>query len=620
MKQQSLLFRHLANSCRGSCPVMACSSVIVYVSHRSWLSDLLINYGIRTSPLEEEIVIDRIAKLDIYADDDNDPSGDEYLKSLDPRRWKDQDHYAILGLRKERFRASDEKIKKNYRKKILVHHPDKRSVTDVEGDYFACITRAYDILGDPIKRRSYDSVDPTFNDDIPSVNAASKSNFYRIFGPVFERNARWSNKQPVPNLGNEFSTREAVDEFYSFWYNFDSWREYSYQDEEDKERGQDRDERRSIEKENKAVRLTKKKEEMSRIRQLVDNAYACDPRIIKFKEADKLKKEDEKKRKAAARKAVADEAARFEEEKRQEEAQKQAQLEEEEKQRKEAEKKEREAKKKARKKVKKQLENILESCNYFDTVNIEDNRSSNQTSSRGKVQVMIDFEKICHSCNHDEEELRIFSNQLSTSKTLEEKYSLFIKKLLSISNSSSTNSGNAKSMTDQNSNQVNTSTTKTWSTDDCFLLIKAAKLFPPGTKERWDVITTYLNQHSTSGNVRKTRDVMAKSKELQDPKVTATLKGDSVDMPQKNGLTVTAEPSERLDVPEAETPWTESEQRLLEQALITYPKDVTKRWDKIAEEIPTRSKEACIKRYKELVAMVQAKKQAIKQAASNKKQ
>lgn len=45
-------------------------------------------------------------------------------------------------------------------------------------------------------------------------------------------------------------------------------------------------------------------------------------------------------------------------------------------------------------------------------------------------------------------------------------------------------------------------------------------------------------------------------------------------------------------------PWTTEEQKLLEQALKTYPSNTPERWDKIAQAIPNRSKKDCIKRYK----------------------
>jgi DnaJ family protein C protein 2 len=69
------------------------------------------------------------------------------------------------------------------------------------------------------------------------------------------------------------STFDEVNKFYQFWYDFDSWREFSYLDEESKETAQDRDERRWIDKQNKAARSKRKKEETIRIRQLVGKYY-----------------------------------------------------------------------------------------------------------------------------------------------------------------------------------------------------------------------------------------------------------------------------------------------------------------------------------------------------------
>ena len=103
----------------------------------------------------------------------------DYLRSLDPKDCKNQDHYKVLGLTTSRIKATDEQIKKAYRLKVLKHHPDKRKGQGEEiledDDYFTCITRAFENLGTATKRRAFDSVDPLFDDDIPSLLYTSPS-------------------------------------------------------------------------------------------------------------------------------------------------------------------------------------------------------------------------------------------------------------------------------------------------------------------------------------------------------------------------------------------------------------------------------------------------------------
>lgn len=132
---------------------------------------------------------------------------ESYLRALDPKEWKNQDHYAVLGLQSSRYYASDDDIRRAYRKIVLKHHPDKRKgqgeSINPDDDYFTCITRAYEILGNATRnsRKSYDSIDPLFNDDLPSQSEVDKD-FFGVLGPVFKLNSRWSEKKVVPLLGS----------------------------------------------------------------------------------------------------------------------------------------------------------------------------------------------------------------------------------------------------------------------------------------------------------------------------------------------------------------------------------------------------------------------------------
>jgi len=63
-----------------------------------------------------------------------------------------KDYYKILGVEKS---ASDEEIKKAYRKMALKYHPDKNKSPDAE-ERFKEIAEAYDVLSDPEKRKLFD--------------------------------------------------------------------------------------------------------------------------------------------------------------------------------------------------------------------------------------------------------------------------------------------------------------------------------------------------------------------------------------------------------------------------------------------------------------------------------
>lgn len=64
-----------------------------------------------------------------------------------------KDYYYFLGISPD---ASEEDIKKAYRKLSLKYHPDKNENDDFFAGRFREIQEAYEILSDPGKRRTYD--------------------------------------------------------------------------------------------------------------------------------------------------------------------------------------------------------------------------------------------------------------------------------------------------------------------------------------------------------------------------------------------------------------------------------------------------------------------------------
>ncbi len=348
--------------------------------------------------------------------------------------YQGQDHYAVLGLSKYRFRATEDQIKRAHRKKVLRHHPDKKAAAGSTEDdnFFKCIQKATEVLLDPVKRRQFDSVDEGADVEPPSRKQTQKGNFYKLWSPVLESEGRFSKVQPVPKLGNEKSTKEEVEIFYNFWYNFDSWRSFEYQDEDVPDDNENRDQKRHIERKNNNARKKKKTEDTARLRRLVDDALALDERIKKFRQEDRKHKDKKRLDKEAEAKKAAEDAAKAKEDgdrlkKEKEEADKAERADS---------KKAKEAAKNAAKKNKRVLKSSVKDANYF---------AESGAASPGQVDAVLnDVELIMGKM--DNEELAALAGKLGNKKSAAEVKTVYAEEIKRLIGAGSLKEGDVKSL------------------------------------------------------------------------------------------------------------------------------------------------------------------------------
>src|SRR5471030_682094 len=105
-----------------------------------------------------------------------------------------RDYYEVLGLAKN---ASDEDIKKAYRKLAMKHHPDRNQgeAAKKSEEQFKEAKEAYEMLCDPQKRAAYDQyghagVDPNVGRAGPEGFGGFAEAFGDIFGDIFGGNGR----------------------------------------------------------------------------------------------------------------------------------------------------------------------------------------------------------------------------------------------------------------------------------------------------------------------------------------------------------------------------------------------------------------------------------------------
>jgi molecular chaperone DnaJ len=106
-------------------------------------------------------------------------------------------YYKILGVSED---ASEEEIKKAYRKLALKYHPDKNPGNKEAGEKMKEINQAYEVLSDSKKRQDYDrygSEKPARGFDTSGFGGGGRANDFLedIMKSFFGADDRYSNQR-----------------------------------------------------------------------------------------------------------------------------------------------------------------------------------------------------------------------------------------------------------------------------------------------------------------------------------------------------------------------------------------------------------------------------------------
>ncbi|KRX54186.1 DnaJ -like protein subfamily C member 2 [Trichinella sp. T9] len=498
---------------------------------------------------------------------------------------------------KLRQQATSAQIKAAYHRLILTHHPDKGTASNSilwknSNLYFPCILRAYDVLSNPMLRRSYDSCDPNFDDSVPSVKEYSNDEFFAAFSPAFKRNACWSKIKPVPLLGDMNTDISEVRAFYNFWSHFQSWRECTWDVLSTLNQfNVPREIRRSMMRyQNVTEGRFFKKDERKRISLLVNSARKCDPRIKQYEMEMEQKKIEERRRKSEARRLAAEaERARKMQEEEQARLQKEQELE---KARQEALalKRQKHAAKKAISKEKKKIVAHLEKHDYFAAVGGDKLKFMENEVLLETVLTVDEMKQLNAKLEEAGSVKDAMQAYMEVSAKIDEHINAEREKL----------EQQQKEEAEKRKNRLTCSQAdENWSDEDRQLVIRG--------------------MHSTSGGNRTPKAVAAVAKEMLNSsdkasRANATAAG-TLNLVKKKRAVVEAAPTTRYDyeaaeadqvcctLPEAKS-WTPEEIEQFKKAIKMYPPGTPKRWERIIMKLPRRTQVACLRRYNEVLRLL----------------
>jgi len=212
-------------------------------------------------------------------------------------------YYELLEVRRD---ATEDDIKKSYKKLALKYHPDKNPDRKEEcTSYFILVQQAYEVLTDPQERAFYDK----HRENIISGSSAeerkdtglnlypffqkcyrgyddSEDGFFNIYRQLFDKLASEEfpylegDEKDFPSFGTSTSDYDqVVSQFYDRWLYFSTQRSFAWLDRHDLRQAEDRYTIKCMEKENKKYRDSGKKQRNEEIRNLVQFVRRRDPRV-----------------------------------------------------------------------------------------------------------------------------------------------------------------------------------------------------------------------------------------------------------------------------------------------------------------------------------------------------
>ncbi len=124
-----------------------------------------------------------------------------------------KDYYKILGVEKG---ATQDEIKKAYRKLALKYHPDRNPDDKAAEEKFKEITEANEVLSDPEKRKKYDTLGSNWK-QYQHANTGSADDFFRQhgFGGQQQQNAGY---QFTGDLGDLFGNVGGFSDFFESFF------------------------------------------------------------------------------------------------------------------------------------------------------------------------------------------------------------------------------------------------------------------------------------------------------------------------------------------------------------------------------------------------------------------